>query len=327
MVDKPKCNKCGERDVFAKKLCSRCYGQKWRAERNAEREAAAPKLLTTGNATESELAPITVDGEIVAEEPKSIEIPVPEVHLVARNPAEMQAAQASLKAWLEQRLAQTEKEVSETNAALSEARKYNWSTGALAAARNRAVDDETYYLKLLQAVEAGYTLIPDFPVDVFAIRTMGKLKNRYRDSRYDGHAPTPTERAECAPLGAGSYVSPELEASRWTYVDTRADGSKHTVFVTDPYAYKEVAFPLVAARPMVMNATAQAMALKTFDQLGVCLPVQNSAKGRQVQHRPQARAATAGDPLIIGQVLRKNQGGKQKCVSFIIAWHLNLNEL
>jgi hypothetical protein len=64
-----------------------------------------------------------------------------------------------------------------------------------------------------------------------------------------------------------------------------------------------------------MNATAEAMALKVFDQIGIANPVRNVGVQRK------------GDPLIIGQVLSKRVGWTQKCVSFIIAWYLNLDEL
>lgn len=64
-----------------------------------------------------------------------------------------------------------------------------------------------------------------------------------------------------------------------------------------------------------MNATAEAMALKVFDQIGICQPTRNAGITRK------------GDPLIIGQILGKREGWSQKCVSFIIAWHLNLKDL
>jgi hypothetical protein len=74
-----------------------------------------------------------------------------------------------------------------------------------------------------------------------------------------------------------------------------------------------------------MQKTAEAMKDKVFDQIGVCLPVANAAAASA--RRVQTRAARAGDPLVIGQVLRKKQGNAQRCVSFIIAWHLNLEDL
>jgi hypothetical protein len=70
-----------------------------------------------------------------------------------------------------------------------------------------------------------------------------------------------------------------------------------------------------------MDATAKAMALKVFDQIGICRPVDH-------QNERAFAASGAGDPLIIGQILRR-RGTYQgpKVVSFIIAWHLNLNDL
>ena len=116
MADKPKCSQCNERDVFSKGLCSGCYGKNWRLARKAERDAAIaeqfpPKQLISG-VTEAELV---IEGEIVEDTAR-----VPETHLTAVNPVEMQAAQGDLKAWLEQRLAASGREIVELNRALTE---------------------------------------------------------------------------------------------------------------------------------------------------------------------------------------------------------------
>jgi hypothetical protein len=322
MTEKAKCSACGERDVFSKGLCSGCYGRQWRERRKAER-ASEPKLLTSG-VTDAELE--VIDGEIIHDGP-------PETHLVATSPVEMQAAQGDLKTWLEQRLTILERDIREANAALNEARRNGWATGALTSARNRAVDDETFYNKILIAVEAGHTIIPDFPIQVFAVRT--DEKEREQTLVWRGHASRRDAeesvlgrqvQADCSPAGAGAYRNPQPELSTW-HGGAKKDhttGKEYFPF----YARRSgrpagpIVFPRVSGRSPVMKATAKAMAEKTFDQVGVCLPTTAVAGGRQVQ-----RSTRAGDPLIIGQVLRKRQGGYQKAVSFIIAWHLNLSDL
>lgn len=72
------------------------------------------------------------------------------------------------------------------------------------------------------------------------------------------------------------------------------------------------------ARPEIMTATAEAMALRLFDQIGIC--DQNAG-----QHRRRGK----GDPLIIGQILMKasKYGDITKPVNFLIAWHLDLRTL
>ena len=329
MVDKPKCTACSERDVFSKGLCSGCYGRRWREQRKAERAAAIAeqfplKQLTSG-VIDSELA--VIDGEVVHDELKA-----PETHLVATSPVQMEAAQGDLKAWLEQKLTVLECDIREANAALNEARKNGWSISALTSARNRAVDDETFYNKVLAAVEAGHTIIPDFPIQVFAVRRHKPDKrervtfNGVTDGShtYLGRA----INADCVPAGAGEYRNPEPEMVSYT-TENRVPNAQekgeprwHSHVTRTGQPAGPIIFPHFSARSPVMKAAAKAMSEKVFDQVGVCLPTTAVAGGRQV-----TRSARAGDPLIIGQVLRKRQGGHQKAVSFIIAWHLNLNEL
>lgn len=325
MANKPKCatTNC-ERDAFSKGLCSGCYGRKWREQRKAERAAAIAEQFPPKQLTDGIVEGDIIEGEVVNE--------LPPTHLTALNPAEMQAAQGDLKTWLEQRLAVLERDIVEANAALNEARRNGWATGALTSARNRAVDDETFYNKILVAVEAGYTIIPDFPISVFAVRRGQEPKQELQT--YDGvrsAAGTALGRpvtSDCAPAGVGDYRNPQPATWEQTRENTLATPeNKQPRYYTTITRYNHpaapISFPVTSARSPVMRATAKAMKEKAFDQVGVCLPTTAVADGRRVVQR----SARAGDPLIIGQVLRKNEGGRQKVVSFIIAWHLNLNDL
>lgn len=307
MATKPKCSTEGcERDSFSKGLCSRCYGIQWRAAKKVE--AAKPVGLPA-----PETAIAVREPEIVAE---TVELPT--VHLVARNPEEMQAARSDMLAWLKSKLTTVEVEVREMNAALNEARTNGWKTDALQRARNRAIQLETFYFKMLMAVEAGYTLIPDFPIDVFAIRVQREnLTAPPREQKGDWGWPNiPNEQSDRPPAGAGEYKNPE-QLVRHHEAKRKEDNKDVTYRSTWASKWQEeIVFPMTAARPLVMNETAKAMALKVFDQVGICRPVE---QGRIVSYGK-------GDPLIIGQILHQRASGI-KVVSFIIAWYLNLNEL
>lgn len=324
MTEKLKCTNCNQRDQFAKGLCSGCYGRQWREQRKGERVVVeSPKQLTSGD-TEGELT--IIEGEIVHNAPT-----VPETHLVATSPIEMQAAQGDLQSWLEQRLTILERDIIEANAALNEARTNGWATAALTSARNRAVDEETFYNKILAAVEAGYVPIPDFPIQIFAVRRGGEPRQETRtfigvhEGRNTGMGqPVPPDSA---PAGAGDYRNPEPALWSTTRENKLATPeNKQPRYYTTVTRYSHpaapISFPRGSARSPVMRATARAMKEKTFDQIGVCLPTTAVAGGRQVQ-----RGTRAGDPLIIGQVVHKRVGSQQKIASFIIAWHLNLEEL
>jgi hypothetical protein len=280
-----------------------------------------------------------VEGELietVGEESTALAVveqsaPPPPTHLVATDPSEMKAAQGDLKTHLEQRLSVIEGEILELNAALNEARRNGWNTAALTAARNRAVDDETFYNKLLAAVEAGYTMIPDFPVDVFAVRRV--KADSHQSNTWDGYVlPEGTYlnspvQPDCAMVGQGEFRNPSPRLQSY-YVGTAKnrqgqDVDRYRVTRTGEPA-GPIVFPHFSARHRVMQAAAKAIEQKFFDQIAVCRPTVATAAGRTAQ----AASTRAGDPLIIGQVLRKRIGSApQKCVSFIIAWHLNLNDL
>lgn len=327
MTDKVKCStETCERDATHKGLCSGCYGKQWREQRKAERAKTVteplPKQLT-GDATVMELE--AIEGEIVPAESPS----VPETHLTALNPAQMQAAQSGMRIWLEQKLSVLERDIVEANAALNEARKNGWATAALTSARNRAVDDEAFYNKILIAVEAGHTIIPEFPISIFAIRTGSREKDEqltyrgYVDPK-ETHLGRPA-RSDCSPAGIGKYRNPEPSLQSWSGTKRKDEqGEFFPYFVRRTgYSAGPIAFPSQTARSPIMQATAAAMKDKVFDQFGVCLPI----FAAQASRRVETSATRAGDPLVIGQIVHKRVGRRQKVVSFIIAWHLNLNDL
>lgn len=65
--------------------------------------------------------------------------------------------------------------------------------------------------------------------------------------------------------------------------------------------------------------TAQAMAIKVFDDLGV-LPGST--------HRAGKRPAVAPDPLVIGRVvLPACYGGPERRLSFVVAWFIDTRDL
>lgn len=279
---------------------------RWRETKKSESTA----LVKVETAAE----PAVIEGEVVA-----TEAPRDTVHLVARNPAEMQAARGDLLVWLKQKLTTTEAEIRDLNASVEEARQNGWKTDALTRARNRMINLETFYFKMLMAVEAGYTIIPDFPIDVFAIRVnRSGVRELERTQQSTWGWPTiPNQPADTTPAGSGEYRNPEALERHYEWKDKDSKGEEVVYRQTVASKFQdEIVFPMIAARPEVMNATAGAMALKVFDQIGICRPVK---EGRQVRFGK-------GDPLIIGQILLRRPQDT-KVVNFIIAWHLNLNDL
>ena len=86
----------------------------------------------------------------------------------------MKEAQKGLVQWAKKRHGQAQQEEDDLKENLEIATKNKWGTGGLFRAHERAVKLTKYYEKMLAALEAGYCLVPNFPVDIFAIRTTRK---------------------------------------------------------------------------------------------------------------------------------------------------------
>jgi hypothetical protein len=230
----------------------------------------------------------------------------PSVHLVATNPTEMAAAQDDLKNFLVRKIEALDVDITDLNVSISKARESNWSAASLERLRTQAVDDQEFYAKIFAAVEAGYTIVPDFPVDVFAIRiSREEPQHGLTTTRY-GRAPVYLEQADILPAGEGDYVSSTPRVVHTKEMRKEKDGiTDYELKLAEPVGFRAVVFPLRAARVEVMNATAEAMTHKIFDQIGIC---------------PRAKKP---DPLILGQIV----SNKGKLAIFLIAWHLNLREL
>jgi hypothetical protein len=248
--------------------------------------------------------------ETLAVQTQNIPGAEPLVHLVARNPVEMQEARGNLALWLTNKIAAVEKDVADYQASLDQAVKNKWNKTGLRKALNQALGQQTFYEKVLAAVEAGYTIVPEFPVEVFAVRVERDYAvPEHVESRYKSSLALTPESADVLPEGAGEYVSNVPDARDWAETKQEEKGGTYTLHHREAVGLRDVVFPIRAARVEVMSATAEAMALKVFDEIGICPP----------RRQP--------DPLIIGRILMPRKGGTQKSVSFLIAWHLNLNEL
>jgi hypothetical protein len=238
------------------------------------------------------------------------------VHLIATDPTQMQAAQADLQKFLRAKVTEIRSEVADVKHAHAVAVKNKWSHAVLKRQVERAQDNLVFYEKTLAAVDAGYCIIPNFPIDVFAVRidkaAPRKIVRESTWSTSQASRAIPDEHGQALPGGEGRYVSEnqivETETLRDKDEKTGKETSTHLAW---PVSFAKIVFPINAARPEIMDATARAMLLKVFDEIGIC---------------PQAPQA---DPLIIGRMAMKRRSGWQgpKMLSFLIAWHLDLRTL
>ena len=228
--------------------------------------------------------------------------------VASKWPEEMTRAQQSMIGWFEYKAAQIKAEAKDLQEAYKIARRCKWRSSALKRQAEIAEKRAHFYLKITEALRQGYTLIPNFPVQIFAIRTDAKNpRAEISYSRWDNRE----QKAKPLEIGSGQYKNPlpVLDQS-----DVAATENGKEVIKTEHWAsdfQDEIEFPVTLAKPQIMAATERAMALKLFDSFGV---FPNSRKD---------------DPVITARILdpRPPGYGDQKFVSFLITWHIDLDTI
>ena len=238
------------------------------------------------------------------------ELTAPSLHLVALRPSDMEPAQASLKSWAERKLAEERANAAEADECVRVAEKAKWGRIKLRNQAKTAHKRVTYYEKVKAALDAGYVIIPDFPVEVFAVRTSGEAPVGSGESNWGpryAQNDIPEIESDAPPLAEGDYKNPQQQAGyAYKHETTDSNGEKHEHWTSDAIALREPEFPFVNAKPVVMNATQEAMARKIFDEIGA-LP----------------RSRRKPDPVIVGRIIRPD--GER--LTFMIAWYIRTQDI
>ena len=259
---------------------------------------------------------IAMSSELAVQQETDLAL-VPQFHAVAVNATEMKNAAAGIKKWLEAKLLSIDAEIVQLQDTLDAAIRHKWKSSGFKSQLQREKQKQMYYQKLLAAVHAGFTIVPNLDVSVFAIRVKRESPKWCGDYGTSGYsyssaAPSiPEEDEQRLPVGEGRYESPQQ-----TFIEQRTkqkqtkNGKEEEVYAVEQTCtgWKDIEFPLAIAHPLVMDATAAAMAMKIFDRIGVV---------------PQtARKGYRGDPIVLGQITSK-EGWTTKTASFLIAWYLD----
>ena len=241
-----------------------------------------------------------------------------ETTVIARNPQEMLAAQGRLIAWATRKIAEAEEEHADLEENLKLCRINKWKPGSLIRQATRAQNRITFYVKIKAALEAGYVIIPNMDMNIFAIRTVRSRPRRnmiQSKERWESNASWPSAQgSDRAPIGEGNYQNPAaLTRTRTRELPDpeRKEGQKSLKEITCwASAFQdEIDFPFTAAKPEILEATQQAMALRIFDDLGA------------------APARAKGDPMVIGRISFCGGGYLTRHVSFLITWFIDTRDL
>jgi hypothetical protein len=243
---------------------------------------------------------LPVAGPVEPEEPRA--------EFIALTPKEMTAAHAGLLSWAEAKSREVQTEVKELADEVALAKQNKWRSGGFERHKRMAERRLGFYQRVIEALRAGYIVIPNFEVDIFAIRTDKTKPHGKHEMGDQWSAPHFPQEAKELPAGEGKYVGPmaEQETRYGPSGEVDKQGQPIKKYFAWPTDFADVAFPVIVAKPQVMNATAQAMALKVFDQIGV---TQEFVRGRR------------GDPVVVGKILNPRHNAPD--LTFFIAWYLD----
>lgn len=239
----------------------------------------------------------------------------PNLRLIAFDPAQLQLSQEQLIFWVDRKIASVRKEGAEYKQNVEIARKSKWSMARPKAAMDRSAKRLTFYMKIKDALVAGYYIVPGFPCDVFAIRTERSrpLSNTVMSSYPNNYSSVLNEQAQIRPSGQGDYKNPQQLIHRRARSYKDSAGKQVDDFVYRAVDFRELDFPFAWAKPEILEATQRAMALKIFDEIGV-------APAGSIR-------STKLDPMVLGIIKMPKVGYKEKKITFLVAWFLDTETL
>lgn len=225
-----------------------------------------------------------------------------ETSLVALTPADMAPAQQQMVAWCQEKCKALGKDLRDQRENLRLAKLHKWRSSGWSNQISKTKARMVYYAKIAAACKAGYLLVPNFEVELFAVRVDREAPD---NAVRDGSWPL-TLRHQAAPglPPGGHYVGATPVIEDISDEEVGPDGKKRQVPQFYASGYGPVDFPVCLVKPMVLEATQRAMALRLFDRLGV-------ATGRKQ------------DPVVLGQIVAPKTGYSSRHVSFFIAWWLD----
>jgi hypothetical protein len=253
--------------------------------------------------------------ELATVEPKAEVVDfIPPVDMVvlAKDPHEMELAQAKLIGWARGRTDVLRHELAEAEENLAIAKKGKYRMGPWQRQVRVAKKRLTYYEKVHAALEAGYCIVPDFPISTIAVRTDQK---KVSDKVHKGYS-VPDIKSKELPTGEGEYTDPQPVVNQWTEKRTRKNTSGEKYEYDQPmiraWEFDDVDFPFHIVKPRVLEQTTRAMTLKVFDEIGV-LPAMTSKRNR--------------DPMVIGRIVRKEGSYQEHSICFLISWWIDTRQL
>lgn len=241
-----------------------------------------------------------------------------DIVVIANTASEMEAAQCGLIDWVQAKVALCETELREATQNVSIAKARKWKVRPFQKIATEAAHKVNYYNKMKLALEAGYTIMPDLPGIIMAVRT---AQTRPRQDTVEvtwGERNLVNAQPDESPAGEGRYIDPGILYDRWETKKERAGGGTDvTRFARANRFDLELDFPVKLVKPQILEQTDRALVLKIFDEI-VVMP------GGTVRDNKQKLKGL--DPIVLGRIVRTERGTRRVC-SFLITWWLDTRDL
>ncbi len=270
--------------------------------------------------TVATLEPVQADTGIQvapSAQPPAVELPPPtelsvqDVRFYASDPQDLMAAQGKMAAWARMKISQLENERLELSTELEIAKRNKWRSGSWQKQITMIDRRINYYKKIEHVINDGYVLVPSMPMDVFAVRvkTTAIVPGGIHDWRTRNKAKQVA--AGTLPSGEGKNISNDTVCIQWDETEKDSAGREEKKMYYQATELQDVEFPLDLARPVIMEKTAKALAMKAFDEVGVV--------------RDRMGTNRRADPFVLGRIIDPRPGRHGLC--FFIAWHIDVSDL
>ena len=219
--------------------------------------------------------------------------------VVAYSPNELVVAQSTVRSWCAENIRRLLSQKREADQNVSQALSGHFNSKPFKANVRRCERRIDYYKKIGKAIKLGYMIVPNFDLDLFAVRTKArKPRSEWSSCRWAGFP----QEGQKLPEGEGRYVDDN------PFIQTdELDDNKCSRY---PVEFdEEITFPTNIIKPQIIKETQRAMGYKLFDQVGTAI----------------GRRLGCGDPIICGRLIDPTRN--EKAVTFFIAWWLDSKDI
>jgi len=224
--------------------------------------------------------------------------------LAGQTPAEMQLAQKGMKAWCATRKVAAESRIAQLEAHIAEGEQHGLNMRSQKTMLRNEKKRLAGYQKVAAALSAGYYLVPNFPVDWFAIR---RTERKPRREECDWSHTQFTQSMRQLEIGKGRYVDPVPFRSEYI----RRDPEGKTTRIYYPVSFDEdITPPAALVNAGLMPHLIKALRAKVFDAIGL---VRNT--------RSQGR-----DPMLVGAISFGGPSYSPKELTFLISWWMDFKD-